>query len=823
LTPGKDAPQRPSPLQLTLRAGLLVFVAEMLSMYVVQLALPSAPLWVQVTLDATILFALMAPALLFLVFRPLAERARASEEALAAVFQASPIPMFALTPERNVSLWNRAAETVFGWRADEVVNRPYPLVPPEHDAEFKDLHARALAGEHLPGIEVQRRRKDGSLLCLKVLTAPLHDADGKVTAVLAVAEDVTERKRNEERLRLLGAAIESAANAVLITDRDGRIVWANEAFHRLTGWSLDECRGRTPRILRSGEHDRPFFAEMWRTILEGGVWRHEMKNRRKDGEVYVEEQTITPVKDERGEITHFVAIKTDIGERKRSEQVILKEKLFSEAMVNSLPWIFYLFDQTGRLLRWNRNFEVVSGYSPDEIARLRPLDFFAGEDHALVAERIRQVFETGTSDAEVVLVSKDGRRIPHYVAGVRIVVDDVPCCIGTGIDLTARKQLEAELRQSQKMEAVGQLAGGIAHDFNNILAVITGYSELTLGTLPAADPLRPGVEEIQKAADRAAALTRQLLTFSRKQVIQPTILELTDVLRNMAGMLSRVIREDIRLSTVFASEPLPIHADRGQVEQMILNLVVNARDAMPHGGRLVIQTDAVEWDDAACRDHAGATPGVYVRLTVSDTGIGMDDETRSHIFEPFFTTKETGRGTGLGLATVFGIVQQCGGRIEVESEVGRGATFRIYLPRAARAAEQAPASAVPHGAPRGSETILVVEDEPALRTLARRVLRSYGYAVLEAADGVEALAVVERHGGPIHLLVTDVVMPNMGGRELAERLTALRPAIRILYMSGYSDDAIIRSSLGAGTAFIQKPYAPAALARRIGELLATTR
>jgi GAF domain-containing protein/CheY-like chemotaxis protein len=381
-------------------------------------------------------------------------------------------------------------------------------------------------------------------------------------------------------------------------------------------------------------------------------------------------------------------------------------------------------------------------------------------------------------------------------------------------------QTQGQLTQAQRMEAVGQLAGGIAHDFNNLLTVIMGRSELLLNCLKPADPIRQGIELVQKAAGRAVDLTRQLLAFSRKQVLQPTSLDLNGIITNLEQMLRRVIGEDISLVTTLDPALGHVRADPSQIEQVIMNLVVNARDAMPQGGRLSIETSHVDLDAAYVQRHAGAHPGPHVRLAVGDTGVGMPSEVQAHIFEPFFTTKDPGQGTGLGLATVYGIVKQSEGYIEVDTEPGRGTTFRIYLPRV----DEAPAPARPTAAltqvPHGTETILLVEDEEEVRTLARDVLRANGYTVLDTPHGGEALLACERHAGPIELLMTDVVMPQMSGRELAERLAPLRPEMKVLYMSGYTDDAVVRHGvLSLGTAFLQKPFMPNTVARKVREVL----
>ncbi len=381
-------------------------------------------------------------------------------------------------------------------------------------------------------------------------------------------------------------------------------------------------------------------------------------------------------------------------------------------------------------------------------------------------------------------------------------------------------QTQGQLEQAQKMDAIGRLAGGVAHDFNNLLTVILGRTDILLAQIKAEDPLRRGIELIQRTAGRAADLTKQLLAFSRKQVLEAVVLDLGTVTTEMSEMLARLIGEDIALVTRLAPGLGPVKADRGQIEQVVMNLAINARDAMPQGGQLTVETANVELDEDYVRRNVGSRPGPHVMLAVSDSGVGIPREMQKHIFEPFFTTKEQGKGTGLGLATVYGIVKQSGGYIEVDSQPGRGTTFRIYLPRvdsATAVAERGARAVAPSG---GTETILLVEDEDGVRELARDILRASGYTVLEARNGAEGLLLGERHQGPLHLLLTDVVMPRMSGRELAERMTALRPELGVLYMSGYTDDAVIRHGvLGADTAFLQKPFTPAALIQRVRETL----
>jgi signal transduction histidine kinase/CheY-like chemotaxis protein len=383
---------------------------------------------------------------------------------------------------------------------------------------------------------------------------------------------------------------------------------------------------------------------------------------------------------------------------------------------------------------------------------------------------------------------------------------------------------EEQLRQSQKMEAVGRLAGGVAHDFNNLLTAILGYGQLMQTRLDQASPLHREVEEILKAGQRAASLTRQLLAFSRKQVLQPKVLDLNAVVTDIDKMLARLIGEDIEMIAFPDPKLGRVKADPGQIEQVIMNLVINARDAMPQGGKLIIQTSNVILEDSYTgKRNLNLKPGPYVMLAVTDTGYGIDQKILPHIFEPFFTTKEQGKGTGLGLSTVYGIINQSGGDIWVETDTGRGTTFKIYLPRVDNPAEEQQASESRESLLSVSETVLLVEDEDVVRKLVREILEMNGYNVLQAANGREALPICEQHAGPIHLMLTDVVMPQMGGRELAERVASLRPDMKVLFMSGYTDDAIVHHGvLDSGIAFIQKPFTPDSLARKVRDMLDST-
>jgi two-component system, cell cycle sensor histidine kinase and response regulator CckA len=473
-----------------------------------------------------------------------------------------------------------------------------------------------------------------------------------------------------------------------------------------------------------------------------------------------------------------------------------------------------------RLLDVNDRFAALTGFGREELIGRTVTDLGLWVDAEEHEALVRSVREGGSPrDAELQYRRKSGEIRTVLTSYVLVEVGGEACLLGLSEDVSDRRFLEAQLRQAQKMEAVGRLAGGIAHDFNNLLTAILGYAGLMLRRLRPGDPLLHEAQEVRKAGERAADLTRQLLAFSRKQVLVPQVVDLGLVVAEIESMLRRVIGEDIELVTRTEAGLWVARVDAGQVGQVILNLAVNARDAMPGGGRLTIALQNVEVDEAFIREHPGAKPGSYVMLRVTDTGVGMSPETQSHVFEPFFTTKEIGKGTGLGLATVYGIVKQSDGYVAVRSGLGLGSTFAVYLPRVAGVARPREPERMMNET-RGSETVLLVEDEEAVRRLVREILESAGYAVLDAASGAEAIERSHDHPGPIHLMMTDVVMPGMSGPQLANQITAARPGIRVLYTSGYPDDAL--GSLGAlrpGTAFLQKPVTPDELADRVRQVL----
>ncbi|MGB9244894.1 MAG: PAS domain S-box protein [Candidatus Acidiferrales bacterium] len=508
-------------------------------------------------------------------------------------------------------------------------------------------------------------------------------------------------------------------------------------------------------------------------------------------------------------------------ERKRSEEKVRESEARLRVLVEQLPAVLWTVD---RDLRFTS--ALGAGFArlkikPDELLGMSLLDYFETADQTFlpIASHRRAV----AGEPMTFHVEWKGGSYACHVEPLRDSDGQVSGAICMSLDITDRKQLEEQLRQAQKMEAVGRLAGGIAHDFNNLLMVIQGYSDLLVERLPDGDPLRRNAEQIQMASQRASSLTRQLLAFSRKQMLAPKILNVQSVVAEMEKILRRLIGEDVQLETSSAPDLGLIKADRSQIEQVILNLAVNARDAMPQGGRLTIETANVELDASYSHPPAVLSPGRYVMLAVTDNGCGMDAETQAHVFEPFFTTKEKGKGTGLGLATVYGVVKQSGGYVWVYSEPGRGTSFKIYLPRIEETAVPAgrdgkSETQIPE---RGSETILLVEDEKGVRELAREYLASSGYTVIEAEDGHTALELAAMHVGPIHLLLTDVVMPGISGRELAERVSQIRPGIKIIYMSGYTDQAVVHHGILRNDAvLLQKPFTLMTLAGKLREMLA---
>ena len=632
--------------------------------------------------------------------------------------------------------------------------------------------------------------------------------------------DITERKLMEDSLRSLTlrykAILAAVPDIIMEVDNNKVYTWANKAGYEFFG---DDIIGKEAALYFEGEQQ---IYKMVQPLFNGSdeVIYVESWQRRKDGGKRLLAWWCRVLKDSEGNVTGVLSTAKDITERKQAEEQIRNEKAFSEAMLDSLPGIFYLFDHTGRILRWNRTFETVSGYSAEEIAAMSPLDFFTGDDRTLIKESIGKVFETGATNVEGTFISKDGRRTPHYFFGVLFVLDGEPCCIGMGIDITQLKHLEAQLRHAQKMEAVGTLAGGIAHDFNNILNVIMGYGSMVYDSLEAGSRSREQMNEVLIAADRATDLTKRLLIFSRKQAVEVRPININELILGLQKMLVRIIQESIDFNLDLAASPLIVLADAGQIEQVLINLASNARDAMQEGGRLTIGTKLEEIDDEYVAAYGYGMPGKYALITVADTGHGMDAETQKKIFEPFFTTKGIGEGTGLGLAISYGIIKQHGGYINVHSEPGQGTVFKIYMPLSEEAVSPDKKTEADIPVEGGNETILLTEDDASIRTFLRLLMESFGYNVITAEDGEDAITKFMENREQISLVLIDMIMPKKNGKEVSEAIRKVNSGTKILFMSGYTMDIINTNELTeAGFDFIQKPFHPRNLLIKMREVL----
>ena len=640
-----------------------------------------------------------------------------------------------------------------------------------------------------------------------------------------VVSDITERKEAEEALRQSEAKLREALLAAQMgvwewTIASDTITW-DENFERIAG--------RDPNLLVPSDQMAPkiITPESWERLKAAGgnalatgtSFELDMELVRPDGSTRWLIGRGEPVRDMSGRITHLRGTVQDITERKRAEaehaRLVTAVEQSAEAVV--------ITNTNGDIEYVNPAFTSITGYRREEVLGRNPRILKSDRQDLTFYHQLWATISDGQPwHGELINRRKDGMDYVEEmnITPVRDASGKVIHYIATKQDVTERKALQVRFQQAAKMEAVGRLAGGVAHDFNNHLTVINGYCELLMDKFRSDKEAGAYLKEVKDAGERAASLTRQLLAFSRLQVLAPQVLDLNDVVSNVEKMLRRLIGEDLKLRTVLAPSLWQVKADRGQIEQVIMNLVVNARDAMPHGGEIVIETANVELDSDYARIHPGSSPGPYMMLAVSDTGIGMSAETQAHVFEPFFTTKEQGKGTGLGLAMVYGTVKQSGGYIWVLSEPGQGTTFRIYLPRVDEVKESIPVSHTPEHLVAGTETILLVEDEEGVRVLAARILQRAGYQVLESTTAEDAFQIGERHAGPIELLLADVVLPGTNGRKVAERLALLRPDMKILYMSGYADDSIVRRGLlETNMAFLQKPFTPTSLARKVREVL----
>ncbi len=630
------------------------------------------------------------------------ETLRLRETTLRTITDSAQDAIVMLDHDGLVSFWNPAAERIFGWSKNEILGKPlHPLIAP---SRYHEAHQKAFPYFQKTGqgsavgktLELGGLRKDGTEIMIELSLSAIQ-IEGKWGSV-GLLRDITNRKRAEAQMHLQTTALESAANAIVILDREAKIIWVNPAFTTITGYSAKEAIGQNPRVLKSGKHEEAFYKNLWGTVLAGAVWNGEIINKRKDGVLYTEEMTITPVKNKEGEVTHFIAIKQDI---------------------------------------------------------------------------------------------------------------------------TARKQFEEHQQRAQRMESIGLLAGGVAHDFNNILTVIGGYVDFLLENSEAMKNHGMEIQEIKEAVKRAQALVKQLLVFGRREVSSPKVFSPDVLIKDLEPMLHRLIKPPVEM-VISGDQPLgTVKADPSQIEQVVMNLVVNARDAMPQGGKIVVESRNVVLEEEYAEHYTNIPAGAYVVISVSDNGTGMSDEVRKHIFEPFFTTKPKGKGTGLGLATCYGIVRQNHGVINVYSEEGKGTVVKVFLPVTGEAAELLTSQKKNTEITGGSETILLAEDENSVRHLAVSLLQKKGYRVLAAENGAAALEISRSlQKETIHLLVTDIIMPGMNGRDLAEQILKERAGIRVLFVSGFTDDAIVHHGVLSGNLnFLQKPFTQRSLCGKVRDVL----
>jgi PAS domain S-box-containing protein len=800
------------------------------------------------------------------------ETLRINQELLQSVINNAGNVIFVKDTEGRYLLINKRFEELFHVSNEDILGKTdYDCFPKEQADLFRSNDMKAL----LAGAPVQSEEivsQDDGLHTYIAIKCPLFDKTQKAYAICGIATDITGRLQAEEALieseGCYRTLVEHAPEAIVILDVEkGRFVEANENGLRLYGLSKEELTkvgpiDMSPPVQPDGRPSLESALEKIRQAVAGETPVFEWMHRNAAGEDIPCEVRLV-----RFPVTGRILVRgsvTDITERKRAEETLHA----SEERYRSLF-------QDSPISLWEEDFSEVKNYidglraagvsdlrsyfmeHPEEVARCAELvnilqvnkttvhladgnsveDFLAGLNRTFT-DKTLEVFReeilalaegNSTFEAESEALTLKGRKI--FIALMLSILpgyeDSWSKVLVSVNDLTERKQAEEALRQSEeqlrqalKMEAVGRLAGGIAHDFNNMLLPIIGYSEILLEQLKQGDPLCHPIEEIKKAGERAAALTKQILAFSRKQVLQPHVLDLNVVVTDMDKMLQRLIGEDIELITKLHPSLWSVKVDPSQIEQVILNLAVNARDAMPNGGDLIIETENVYLDEEYAKNHESVQPGQYVMLAVSDTGCGMDAETQMNIFEPFFTTKERSKGTGLGLSTVYGIIKQSGGNIWVYSEIGHGTTFKIYLPRVIDETEVLKPALVSNETKEGAETILVVEDEEGVRHVLQDILKANGYHVLLAADGIEAVEICDRYENSIHLLITDMVLPQMGGREVAKRLTAARPKIKVIFISGYTENSIgYHGALDAAIPFLQKPFTATALLQKVRQVL----
>ena len=730
---------------------------------------------------------------------------------------------------------NSAFQEMLGYTGEQLKHKTYENITLKkwHKIEKRILEEQVFTRGYSDIYEKEYRRKDGKRIPVEIRTYLALEGNNPI-GMWAFVRDISERKKverslaeSEERYRNL---IELAPDCIFVSDLKGKILAVNTAIQSLTGFVKEEIEGKhftkLPTVHFS---DIPSFVKIFKAIIEGKPVKNvSFKFKRKDGTSRWGEADIGLIKVESKTVGVQAVIK-DITERKEIEEALQESKEKYRCVVENAKEAIVVA-QDGILKFVNPRTLEITGYSESELLSLSFIEFIHPDDRSMVLENYKKRLQ-GEKVPEVYsfrMVTKEGKTRWLQISAVLISWDNRPASLNFLTDITEIKSAEEELKdkerqllQVQKMEAIGRLAGGVAHDFNNLLTAIIGYTDILLLHPKLEQELKKYVEQIKNSSDRASSLIQQLLAFSRRQMMQAKTFDLNKLVANIDKMLRRLIGEDIELFTVFEKDLGLIKADPGQIEQVIMNLAVNARDAMPTGGKLIIETKNIKLDQAYFENRVNGQPELYIMLCVTDTGIGMDEETKRHIFEPFFTTKEVGRGTGLGLSTVYGIVKQSGGYIWVYSEPDKGTTFKCYFPRVDDAILEQESKQEKSLMQGGRETILLVEDEFIVRNLISNILKHYGYTVIESENGEKALEVrAQCSEQPVDMLITDVVMPGISGRVLADRLQSVYPEMKVLYISGYTDDAIVRHGvLDHGIPFLQKPFAPKDLAKKVREIL----
>jgi len=763
--------------------------------------------------------------------RALETALRDSEARLRAILNAEPECVKLFSPDNILEYINPAGLSIFQADSLEQVVGKNLLdgLDPKYAVEFQELTKRVLRSG-TGTLEYEVTGLKGRRLRLETHAVPLRDSKGRVEHLLAVTRDITKQKAAEEALRSseqkFRALIENSRDAIALLSRQGEILYCSPSTSRILGYSTEELKSvRIGRFFHP--EDRPFMGREFEAVAA------EPKNaadftarvRHKNGSWCVVEGTLTNLL-HNPDVQAIVANYRDVTNRVRAERALERAEERFEIAFRSSPLAMSITTQfEGRFLDVNNAFLSMIGYSREQIVGRTSADlglWAKPEDRDAL---MRYLSEPGSSvTMQFGLRANTGEIRQAELSAGLIQLDDVRCVLTIARDITEAKNLEQQLQQAQKMEAVGRLAGGVAHDFNNILGVIMGYSNLSREKLAREHPATKDLAQIEQAAARGASLTRQLLTFNRQQVVFPRPLDLNALISNISDMLARVIGEDITLSFRSRGRLDSIHCDAGQLEQILLNLAVNARDAMPHGGQLTIQTKMTEFNENDGPHHGPSEPGRYVMLSLSDTGCGMDESTKEHLFEPFFTTKGPGKGTGLGLSTVYGIVKQNRGFIWVYSEVGHGTTFKIYFPSVPEKAEPIRTKEDRRKVPLGTETILLVEDEQALKSLTKEMLQSGGYRVFDADDPESALGILAEKKEHIDLLITDVIMPGMSGAELSRRGREAVPALKVIFMSGYAGDVLDRQIAPIpDLVLLEKPFSRLSLLRRVHNVIHQTK